>query len=153
MLRSNIGGCPGIVETPGTLCDGGQHQGDRIAVGRDRQPREGYAGDDGLRRGGVRYPRRCRHIEVYDPRNKRHRLVLQLLNSKAAYFEKTGERGRGPCYKAILNGFDMNTVVSDQTRKDEPPAFRGLNEVKDQPRFPRPGRAANENRPRADQDG
>jgi hypothetical protein len=125
-------------------CDGLQHQGDGIAAGGDRKPRKSYAGDGGSRRGGVRHSRRCHRVEVNDPGNKRHRLVLQLQNSEAAHFEKTGEGGRRPRNKAILNRLDMNTVVRHQTREDESSARRRLNEVEHQPGFAGAGGAPNE---------
>ena len=144
--------CRSVVDMPGTAFDGCQHQGDGIAAGRNRQPRKRYAGDHGLRCGGIRDSRRRRCIEVNDPRNKRHRLILQLLNSKAAHFEKTGEGGWRPRDEAVLNGLDMNTVVRHQTREDELPARCGLNEIEHQPRFARAGRPANEDRLWAGQD-
>jgi hypothetical protein len=133
MLGSNIGRCRSVVEMPGTSHDGRQHKGGGIATGRDRQPRKGHAGENGVRRSNVRHPQRWRRVEVHDPRNKRHWFVLQLPNAEAAHFEKTSKGGRRPCDKAVMNSLDMNAVVRHQTRKDDEAAGRSVNEVEHEP--------------------
>lgn len=142
------GGAP----TPGTARDSGQYQGNGIAAGRNRQPPNHHTGEFRLGGGRVGQARRGCDIKINHPRNNRHGLVLQSLDSEATHFQKPREHGRRPCNQPVMNGLDMNAVVGHETRKDQPAARRGLDEVEREPRFTRAGRSANEEGPRANQD-
>ena len=137
--------------TPGTARDGGKHQENGIATGCNRQPSKRYTGDFRLGRGRVGQERRRCDIEINHPRNKRHRFVLQSLDSEAAHLQKPREHGRRSCNQPVMSGLDMNAVVGHQTRKDQPAARRRLDEVEREPRLARAGRSANEDGTRADQ--
>jgi hypothetical protein len=75
-----------------------------------------------------------------------------LPNSETSYFEKAGESVRWPRDQPVMDGFDMNTIVRHQTRKDEQAARCGVKEIKHKPRFACASRPANEDSPRASQD-
>jgi hypothetical protein len=130
----------------------GQYERDRVATGRDGEPPKRDTGDIRLRGSSVRQTWRRRHAEVDDPRDNRHRLILELLNAEAAHLQKTGESGRRPRNQPAVNGFDMDTVVGHQTRKDQPAAGGSVEEVEHEPRFSGARGAADEKGPRTCQD-
>ncbi len=138
--------------TPRTARDSGQHQGKRIAAGRDCQPSNRHTGEFRAGSGGVGQARRRGCVEINHPRNNRHGLVLQPLNSEAAHLQKPREHGRRPCNQPVMHGFDMNAVVSHQTSKDQPATGRGLDQVEREPRLARAGWSTNEESPCANQD-
>ena len=138
--------------TPGTAGDGRQHQRKGIATGADRQPSNRDTGNIRLRLDSIGQPRRRRDVEIDHPRNNRHRLILQLLNSEAAYLQKTSQGCWRPCDQSAMNDFDMNAVIGHETRKDQLAACRSLDEAEHQARLARAGRSTDEERARAHQD-
>jgi hypothetical protein len=138
--------------TPGTACDSRQHQRKGIAAGADRQPSNGDTGNVRLRLGSIGQPRRRGDVEIDDRRNNRHRLVLQLLNSEAAYLQKTSQGWWRPCDQPAMNDFDMNAVIGHETRKDQLAAGRSLDEAEHQARLARAGRSTDEESVRPHQD-
>jgi hypothetical protein len=89
-----------------------------------------------LRSGGVGQPRRC-NVEIDRQRDDRHGLVRQSQNSKATHLQIPGKGRWRPRKQPAVNGLDMNTIVGDETRKDQTAAGRGLEQVEHEPRLAR----------------
>jgi hypothetical protein len=75
-----------------------------------------------------------------------------LQYSKATHLQITGKRRWRTRDQPAVNGLDMNAIVGHKTRKDQPAAGRGLQQVEHEPRFARARGSANEEGPRARQD-
>jgi hypothetical protein len=125
------------VRAPEMARDGGQHQGEGIARGCDRQPSNRHTGNIRLRSARVRQPRRRCNVEIDHQRDYRHRLVLQLQNSKAAHLQKTSKGRRRPRNQPAMNSLDLHAIVGHQTRKGQPAAGRRLEQVEHEPRLAR----------------
>jgi hypothetical protein len=116
--------------------DGSQHQRNWIATGRDGQPPKRDAGDLRLCSSSVRQTWRRSCVKIDHPRDNCHRLVLQLLNAKAAHLQETGESGRRPRNQPAVRSFDMDSVVGYQPCKDRQPATgSGVEEIEREPRL------------------
>jgi hypothetical protein len=119
---------------------------------RDRKASNGYTCDNGLCGGAVGHSHGRPNIKVHYPGNNSNRLVLQPLDSKAAYLQKARKGGGRPRNQPAVSGLNMNAVVCHQARKAELAARCGLDEVERQSRFARASGAANQDCPRAHQD-
>jgi hypothetical protein len=134
-----------------TICDGGEHQGYRIATGSDRQPTQRYASNGRFPVGDVGQPRRRRNVEIDHPRNNRHRFVRQLPNSKPSHLQKPGKGCRRACDQAVMDGLQANAIVGHEARKREVTGGRRLYQPEHEPRLAGARRSTNENGPRTHQ--
>jgi hypothetical protein len=135
----------------GTICDGGEHQGEGIATASDRHPTQAHAGNSRPPVSGVGQPRRRRNVEIDHPRDNRHRFVGQLLNPEAAHLEKPGEDRRRTRDQAVVDGLHLDAIVGDEACKGEVTGGRSLDQLEHEPRLAGARRSANEKGPRPHQ--
>lgn len=113
--------------------DGGQHQREGVASGRDRQPSKGHAGDFHFRLGRAGQPRRRCNMKVDHPRNDSDRLEWQLRNPKTSHLQKTREGRRRTCDQAAIASLHMNAVVGYQARKGDLATGCCMEEIEHEP--------------------
>jgi hypothetical protein len=129
-----------------------QHRGQGGCAHCDRKPRQLYSFEYGLR---VSCRRQAFGVaaQVDDESDYGARLVRQPQDADAAHFEQPGEGFRRPHQNPAAGRLKMHPIVADKPRERERTVTGGLDELECKPRLSGTGRAADQDRAGADQDG